>query len=476
MNEIGKTKVVVLGAGVTGLSAAYRLSKNPKFEVHVIEKEALAGGICRSFNEGDFILDYGPHKFYTLLDGIVEELESLMGDDLLVRDKTQNLYMQGKYFSFPLKMSEMLLRFPPTKSAKVLSSFGKQIVANKFTRQEAKSYEDFIIERFGRGLFEEIFEPMAKKIYGAPQELDRKLAEVRISSPGLVAVMKQILLNRADRTVSAPTFHYPKLGYGMIPQRLKEGVEKNGGKIHLGAKITQIDVKAGRVSSIAMETANGEQLRLPCDFCVYTIPISALDNLISEGLPADIRQATRFVGYRHTVIHYYLLKSKPVLPAMWVFFPEKQFRFGRLSEMPKFSPHTAPEGHTSLMVDFTCEDNDPVWSMDDKDLGNMLYDQMQPLKLFGKEQVVKHFSRRFRNAYPIYSLGYQQNIEAIRRLEALYANLFFIGRLGDFNYNNADQCMDMGFAAADHIANASKMSSDWQQLRESRFAQYRIVD
>ncbi|NBY20815.1 hypothetical protein EBQ74_11370 [bacterium] len=59
--------------------------------------------------------------------------------------------------------------------------------------------------------------------------MDPQLARVRISSPGLVSVIKQLLSRKnIDRTISAPTFHYPKYGFGMIPERLKEKSEANG--------------------------------------------------------------------------------------------------------------------------------------------------------------------------------------------------------------------------------------------------------
>lgn len=472
-----RKKVVVLGAGVTGLASAYRLSRNPEYEVHVVEKEAAVGGLCQSFTDGDFILDYGPHKFYTLLDGVVEELKSIMGDDLLEREKTQTLFMGGKYFQFPLKMSELLTRFPPLKSSQFLVSFAYQLFKNQWDKKEAKTYEDFLVERFGRAIYGQVFEPMAKKMFGMPQELDRKLAEVRVSAPGLFAILKQLLLKTSvDRTVNAPSFHYPRLGYGMIPDRLKEKAEQNGAQFYLGSKVVKINVQAGKIGSITLETRSGETLNIPCDHLIYTIPLSMLDRLIPVGLPEDIRRAARQVDYRHSIVYYFLLRSQPVLPSLWTFFPESKFRFGRLSEMAKFSPFTAPPGHTALMVDFTCLENDPVWSMDDKAMGELLYDQMKCLKLFEKNQIVKSFSKRFRNFYPIYNVGYQNNIQSIRRLETQFNNLFFIGRLGDFNYNNADQCLDMGFRAADHIIHSGGVRSGWHEVREKNFETYRIVD
>jgi protoporphyrinogen oxidase len=471
-----KKRVVVLGAGVTGLSAAYRLSQNPDIEVHVFEKETEVGGLCRSFRDGGFILDYGPHKFYTLIDGVLEEMCKIMGDDFLTRDKSQNLYLKGKYFDFPLKITEMITKFPPHKSAEILASFGVSAAKGLKDKSEPKSYEDFIIQKFGKSLYSQIFEPMANKMFGNPRQLDPNLARVRISSPGLVSVIKQLLSpKKVDRTISAPTFHYPKYGFGMIPEKLKEKSEANGVKFHLGVKVKELKVSQGSISAVSFEDKNGALQTLSCDDVVYTIPMQAIADLI-PNLSSEIRQACRFVSFRHTIVYYYLLKSQPVLPAMWVFYPESRFRFGRLSEMTKFSPYTAPLGHTALMVDFTCDDLDPTWSMDDTQLGELLLDQLKPLKLFDRDKVIKSFSKRFRNFYPVYRIGYQERVEKIRSLEKELNNILFAGRLGDFNYNNSDQCFDMGFKAAEQIEKSQEVGQGWGEIRQNRFEKYRIVD
>jgi len=471
-----KKRVVVLGAGVTGLSAAYRLSQNPEIEVHVFEKENEVGGLCRSFKDGGFTLDYGPHKFYTLIDGVLDEMCQIMGDDFLTREKSQNLFLKGKYFDFPLKISEMLTKFPPHKSAEILASFGVSAAKSIKNKSEPKSYEDFIIQKFGKSLYAQIFEPMAYKMFGNPRQLDPQLAKVRISSPGLVSVVKQLLSRKnVDRTISAPTFHYPKYGFGMIPERLRLKSEANGAKFHLGVKVKELKLTNGSISGVAFEDKEGKLQNLSCDDVIYTIPMQVIADLI-PSLSAEVKQACRFVSYRHTVIYYYLLKSQPVLPAMWVFYPEARFRFGRLSEMTKFSPYTAPLGHTALMVDFTCDDLDPTWSMDDSQLNELLLDQLKPLKLFRKDQVVKNFSKRFRNFYPVYRIGYQERIERIRALEKEMSNILFAGRLGDFNYNNSDQCFDMGYKAAEQIEKNSGVGESWGTIRHNRFEKYRIVD
>ena len=470
-----KKRVVILGAGVTGLSAAYRLSQSPDCEVHVLEKEAEVGGHCRSFREDDFILDCGPHKFYSNVPGVTEGMCEVMGDDFLVREKVQKLYMNQTYFTFPLSLVEMLTRFSPLKSIQILFSFGLQVLKNASSKTPIRSYQDFVEAKFGKALFEQIFKPMAKKMFGEPSQLDKRLAEVRISSPGLVAVIKQVLFSKkVDRNVSAPEFHYPKNGFGEIPKRLKEKSEENGVQYHLGVTVTQIEQTDGKITGVRFRRADKDEY-LECDDLIYSIPLQAISDLMPD-LPAEIRQAARFVKLRHTIVYYFLLKKESVLPGMWVFYPESKFRFGRLSEMTKFSPETAPKGHTALMADFTCNESDPEWQMSDSELGEYLMDQMKPLNLFTQKEVAKMFSKRFRNVYPVYEIGYQKRIETLRSLETKFKNLYFVGRLGDFNYNNSDQCFDMGYAVANQIRSAGRVSEDWKSLRESRFEKYRIVD
>ncbi|NBT58886.1 FAD-binding protein [bacterium] len=471
-----KKRVIVLGAGVTGLSAAFRLSQFPENEVHVLEKETEVGGLCRSFTEGGFTLDLGPHKFYSNVPGVTEAMSDLMGDEFLLRDKTQKLYMGGKYFSFPLSLFEMVTRFSPFKSFTILMSFGWQALKNGFSKQPDQTYQDFVTNKFGGALYRQIFQPMAMKMFGNPEKLDRRLAEVRISSPGLVAVLKQVLFSKkVDRTVSAPEFHYPKKGFGQIPLKLMEKARANGVHFHLGVKVTKIETGNGHVTGVWMSTGDSKTEFLSCDQLVYSIPMQSISDLMPE-LPAETRQAARFVKFRHTIVYYFLLKAKSVLPAMWVFYPEAKFRFGRLSEMTKFSPFVAPEGHTALMADFTCTSEDPEWSMNDEELGKHLLKQLKPLGLFSEDQLIKCFSKRFKNIYPVYELGYEARVNKLRSLESSFENLYFVGRLGDFNYNNSDQCFDMGFSVANHIQEKGKVAEEWQALRIERFGKYRIVD
>ena len=105
-----KKKILILGAGITGLVSAYYLSKN--YDVTVLEKENFVGGTAASFVYKDFILDLGPHKIYTEIPGIMGEIEKIM--PLLKVKKKNSIYLKGSYFDFPLKLSQIAVKMPFT--------------------------------------------------------------------------------------------------------------------------------------------------------------------------------------------------------------------------------------------------------------------------------------------------------------------------------------------------------------------------
>ena len=78
-----KKKVIILGAGVAGLAMGYFLCRRGQYDVTVLEKSPAAGGLCASFQHNGFTLDYGAHKLYSAIPGILDEIRALMGDRLI---------------------------------------------------------------------------------------------------------------------------------------------------------------------------------------------------------------------------------------------------------------------------------------------------------------------------------------------------------------------------------------------------------
>ena len=88
--------IVVLGGGVAGLAAGYYLSR-ADYSVTVVEKAPVVGGLCASFESNGFTLDHGPHKLYSVIPGILDEILSLLGDELIEHQKRNRIRLLDRF-------------------------------------------------------------------------------------------------------------------------------------------------------------------------------------------------------------------------------------------------------------------------------------------------------------------------------------------------------------------------------------------
>jgi protoporphyrinogen oxidase len=174
-----KQKIVVLGAGIGGLSAAYFLAKTGKYEVTVLEKAPLTGGLCASFEYNDFTLDYGAHKIYSLIPGVLDEIKTLMGDGLLELPKINHLYLRGHLVDYPLKLGNLAAVLGPTQFMRLGFGYALEFLRGLFSKTVPQSYEEYMIQRFGRPAYELVFQPLAEKVWGDPASLHPEMARAR---------------------------------------------------------------------------------------------------------------------------------------------------------------------------------------------------------------------------------------------------------------------------------------------------------
>ena len=145
-------KVAVLGAGVTGLAIAQKLSEYD-YSVEVFEREKRVGGLASTFKHKDFYLDYGPHKIYSQLPGVIGKIKALLGDELIEIPKSMKIRLKGKYYDYPFKITQLLTRTGPVFAVSAAASGGiatlKDAVLSGLFKNEPKNYEEFLQRRFG---------------------------------------------------------------------------------------------------------------------------------------------------------------------------------------------------------------------------------------------------------------------------------------------------------------------------------------
>ena len=135
--EDSRGQVIIVGAGVSGLTAGYLLARKG-FKIVVIEKEDRVGGLARSFYYDNFFFDIGPHRFHTDDKAVQAFVEEVLGENKIVLPRSSGVWMFEAYHDWPLNW-EIIFKLPPLVIIK--------IIFDLFTRSTIKenNFEDYII-------------------------------------------------------------------------------------------------------------------------------------------------------------------------------------------------------------------------------------------------------------------------------------------------------------------------------------------
>jgi len=466
-------RVVVLGGGVAGLAAGYYLSR-AGYGVTIVEKAPGVGGLCASFESHGFTLDHGPHKLYSVVPGVLDEIRSILGDDLIEHQKKQRVRLLGKYLNYPLSLGNLLPLLGPWRAGKLGLDYALAMAGGIVNGKEPSSYEDYFLRRFGRGVYELVFEPLAWKVWGDPKLLAAELARARVPSGGATELILRLLkLKENSENVDAPFFYYPKGGFGTWPETLAREIRHKGGRVITSATPLGLVRQGGRVSAVEIEHA-GSTRQLPCEILVSSVPIPVLAELLLPG-DREVEEETRALRFRNLCLVYLVWTHDRLLDDHWIFFPERRYPFNRLFEQKAMSADLGPPEKTVICCDLTCDEDDDVWRATDEALVARCRDSLVELGLSTPDRLETGFVRRVRGFYPVYSIDYRERLNRLYERLQVAENLIPTGRLGMFNYNNSDHCLDMGRFISVELGAGRKPKDVWTAL-EARVRTYRIVD
>jgi protoporphyrinogen oxidase len=346
-----------------------------------------------------------------------------------------------------LKISQIATKMPFTAL-----KAGIDIISKPFSKMPDDSYENFLINRFGRTLYNLSFRDYALKVWGSnPDELDMELAKRRVAVSGIFALIKSVLF-KDNKNISAEYFYYPEKGMKQIIESLEAKIKKNKGKIIRKAPVSEIKIANNKVEFIKFGNH-----RIKPDYVISTIPIDSLAKFVSK----ECR-----ISYQKLNILYFILKKQRALKDCWIFFPEKRFIFQRVSEQKAFSLYTSPKDKTAIMVETTREVN--------SNLAREIVKQLEAAQILKESEIEEYFVKSIDKAYPVYRKGFMKELSPFIRFAENIDNFYLLGRQGLFNYNNMDQCWDMAMKITEQIV-LRKTKKEWAETKHY-FDSYRIVD
>ncbi len=457
MSQLNSKKVVIIGAGPAGLTAAYQLCKENVASV-VLEKDDCVGGISRTVNYKDYLFDIGGHRFFTKVKAVEEMWREVLGDEkFLRRGRLSRIYYDKKFFFYPLKATNALLGLGIFNSVLMLTSYLKAQISPIKNEQ---SFEDWICNRFGRRLYQTFFKTYTEKVWGIPcDEISADWAAQRIKGLSLFSTIKNALLsgqNTGGEIIKTliDAFDYPEKGPGQMWEAVAAQIQEQSSELKMNSSVEKIICRDGRISALEIERGGRRETIEGTDF-ISSMPMRELVEKIHPAPPEKVRRAAAALGYRDFLTVSLIISQADLFADNWIYIHDSSVKVGRIQNFKNWSPQMVPDARkTCLGLEYFCFEGDGLWTMSDADLIALGTRELGELGLVDPQDVEDGAVVRMPKAYPVYDAVYADAVNTIRRYVEDLGNLYPVGRNGMHKYNNQDHSMLTAMLSVKNILGA----------------------
>ncbi|MCE9519605.1 MAG: FAD-dependent oxidoreductase, partial [Verrucomicrobia bacterium] len=221
-------------------------------------------------------------------------------------------------------------------------------------------------------------------------------------------------------------------------------IEEAGGRIVVDADVTRVETQDGRVTRVHY-SKDGHELSLECDECISTIPLPWLVQKADPPPAPEVLEASRQLRFKPIAIYGLLVKKEKCIDALYIYYRDRVFH--RVGEPKNAGLIVKPEGHTTLIVETTCEIGDFKWQGGDE-AKERIYADLELEGICKKEDVVEVNLMHCETGYPVFALGFEPHLEKVMKWVKGITNLQSNGRQGGFKYPNMHSAMRMGATCA----------------------------
>jgi UDP-galactopyranose mutase len=424
--------ISILGAGLAGLSAAYHLDG----ERLILERDRDVGGLCKSVNIGGYVFDYAPHILFTRDDYVRTLFEDLLKGNLFRHTREAYIYLGGAYVRYPFEAN---LKALPEEII-------QECIDGVMNRNpiEPSNFEEWIYATFGDGIARHYMVPYNQKIW--KYDLSRMNIDWirgRVPSPSVEEMKKGAAGTlRKDYGPNAE-FMYPKHGgIGALANQLSKGLD-----VSLGSEVIEVRPSGAKVRVKYMK--EGKIRETSSEKIISSIPLPDLIGILHDP-PEDVRKAAGSLAYNSLVCVNIGVKRPDIIDKHWLYFPEEEFIFNRMSFPMNFSEYTTPRGRSSILVEVTHREV----SVDTEGIRERVIEDLKKTEIItdGDEIEVCDTSA-FKYAYVIYDLDHEKNVGIVHDyLES--NNIVPVGRFGEWEYFNMDKALLSGRNAASRMRGA----------------------
>jgi protoporphyrinogen oxidase len=472
---------VVLGAGPSGLAAAWRAARRG-LSVVILDRADAVGGMAASFDVAGVRVDYGSHRLNPDMPGyVLADLRYLLGADLQTRYRDGRLLLGEKWIAYPFKPRELARAMPAVPMARAAFEAISTPWRRSKAPQNPETYAELMRAGFGPTLYEQVYSPYARKLWGiSGEELDADQARRKAGAPTALAALVRSV--RSAMSSESLAYLYPRRGFGQLCETLADAAVTAGARLRLGAVVERLDVgetdiavRLGRSEYASAAAERGgwsgtdhwaESGWLRTAHVFSTLPLPLLARMTSPGAPYEAIEASGNLQFRAIVLVYAVHSGGRWTKHDVHYIPGPDTPVSRISEPAnhRINPED-PEDRSVVCFELPCDVGDEIWNASDSELAEVIGEAVRrtglpPLSLEWVQV------KRLRNVYPVYQRGYRDHLAVLEQWVEGLGNVTTFGRHGLFTPDNTHHAMVMGYEAADSLGTGEFDRGHWSAARE----------
>jgi len=424
--------IPILGAGLAGLSAAYHLNG----EHIILEKDRRVGGLCKSIDIEGYVFDYAPHILFSRDDYVRTLYEDLLKGNLYRHIRKSYIYLGGAYVKYPFEVN--LNTLP--------ESIIKECIEGVVNREvfEPTNFEEWIHTTFGDGIAKHYMVPYNRKIW----KYDLSAMNIdwiggRVPSPSVEEMKRGAAGTLSKDYGPNAEFMYPmRGGIGALADQMSRD-------LNVSTCSEVVEVRPSGAEVRVKYRKDGKIRETASEKIVSSLPLPELVEILHDS-PEEVRKAAKSLVYNSLVCVNIGVKRPGIIDKHWLYFPEEEFIFNRMSFPMNFSEHTTPGGRSSILVEVTHREA----GVDPERIRDRVVEDLKKTGIITERDVIEVCdTSAFKYAYVIYDLDHRKNVGVIH--DYLEGNgIIPVGRFGEWEYFNMDKAILSGRNAASTVSEA----------------------
>jgi protoporphyrinogen oxidase len=447
---MSEKKIVIIGAGPTGLGAAYRLQELGYKNFKILERNAYIGGLSASFSKDGFTYDIGGHVIFSHYKYFDTLLDKLLEDEFTVIQRKADVWMQDRFLPYPFQNN---IRYLSMEAILECLNGLVDIEGEKGDnlRKNAVTFEQWVLATFGAGIAKYFMLPYNYKVWAHyPKDMNKEWISDRVSIIDLKKVLSNVVLQKEDSNWGPNNvFKFPLYGgTGGLFHKFSKYIKDH---LYLNIEVKKINPKTKTLYLTNGETEN-------YDILINTIPLDILVKNLADAPENIVNDTKKLLHNGVYAVGIGLKQPTEHKDKCWVYFPENNCPYYRLTFLSNYSPKLTPEpkeNHSCLLM----ETSYSTYKKEDKNtvINTTIKGLLNTKILKDEKDIISSALYDADYAYPIPSLERDKAVDNI--LPYLEQNnIYSRGRFGQWKYEagNMDHSVMQGVEIINFLLKGEK--------------------